>query len=118
MSRVFISYRHDDSSADATLIYQHLKASFDRNLLFIDMNMDGGVKFLPEIMEAINQSNALIAVIGKRWLDVSDENGKRRLDNDKDILRMEIATALNKDMRGNTNPSKWRGDAKGRRTSR
>jgi internalin A len=36
----------------------------------------------------------LIAVIGKLWAMVSDMEGRRRLDNPEDFVRLEIATAL------------------------
>ena len=36
----------------------------------------------------------MVALIGKGWLDVKDEKGKRRLDNPNDFVRFEIAQAL------------------------
>jgi hypothetical protein len=41
----------------------------------------------------------LIAVIGKHWLLSSDGEGKRRLDNPEDFVRVEIATALKRNIR-------------------
>jgi hypothetical protein len=41
----------------------------------------------------------LIAVIGKRWLIFPDEEGGRRLDNPEDFVRIEIATALKRNIR-------------------
>jgi hypothetical protein len=38
-------------------------------------------------------------VIGKRWLLSPDEGGKRRLDNLEDFVRLEIATALERNIR-------------------
>ena len=40
-----------------------------------------------------------IAVIGPDWATVSDSEGKRRLDNPDDFVRLEIATALERDIR-------------------
>ena len=41
----------------------------------------------------------LIAVIGKGWLISCDQEGQRRLDNPEDFVRIEIATALKRDIR-------------------
>jgi hypothetical protein len=41
----------------------------------------------------------LIAVIGQRWLNSSDEEGGRRIDHPEDSVRLEIATALKRDIR-------------------
>lgn len=41
----------------------------------------------------------LIAVVGKRWLTATDEDGKHRLDNPDDFVRTEIVTALKRGIR-------------------
>lgn len=49
-----------------------------------------------EVTERSVQScDVLIAIIGKRWLTISN-GGVRRLDDPKDFLRLEIATALSR----------------------
>ena len=40
----------------------------------------------------------LIAVIGRHWLTSWDEEGERRIDNPEDSVRVEIATALKRDI--------------------
>ncbi len=40
----------------------------------------------------------LIAIIGKHWLTVTDEEGHRRLDNTEDFVRIEIKAALKRDI--------------------
>jgi hypothetical protein len=37
-------------------------------------------------------------MIGKKWLDSSDDSGKRRLDNREDFVRMETAAALRREI--------------------
>ena len=43
--------------------------------------------------------DVLIAVIGQRWLISSEAEGSRRLDNSDDFVRLEIATALKRNIR-------------------
>ncbi len=40
----------------------------------------------------------LLAVIGRNWLTVADSQGKRRLDDPSDFVRLETATALKRDI--------------------
>ena len=43
--------------------------------------------------------DVLISVVGKHWLTATDADGKRRLDNPEDFVRLEVATALRRDIR-------------------
>jgi hypothetical protein len=40
-----------------------------------------------------------VKLIGKAWVSSSDQEGKRRIDNPDDFVRLEIATALKRDIR-------------------
>jgi hypothetical protein len=44
--------------------------------------------------EQAERCDALLAVIGKSWIDARDGSGTRRLDNPDDFVRTEIETAL------------------------
>src|SRR5262249_43502002 len=46
----------------------------------------------------VAKCDVLLAVIGPNWLNVGDEAGHRRLDNPSDFVRIEIATALQRDI--------------------
>jgi len=56
--------------------------------------IEGGEDFTAVIEEKIKECDALVAVIGKRWLTSTGQNGGRRLDDSRDYVRLEIAKAL------------------------
>lgn len=89
---LFISYRRDDSQGHAGRLYDSLTGYA---MLFMDVdNIEAGDRFPTVIEENLNNSDALLCVIGPRWSTVQDEVGRRRIDLPGDFVRMEIATAL------------------------
>jgi TIR domain len=98
--QIFISYRRDDSSAWAGRLSDRLSSHFPANQIFMDVDtIEPGMDFVAAIENSVGSCEVLIAVIGKRWLDSSDGKGKRRLDNPEDSVRLEIATALKRNIR-------------------
>jgi TIR domain len=98
--QIFISYRRDDSSSAAGRIYDRLDSYFPSNHIFMDVdNLDLGVDFVAAIEKSVGSCDVLIAVMGRQWLTSSDEEGKRRLNNPEDFVRIEIATALKRGIR-------------------
>jgi tetratricopeptide (TPR) repeat protein len=97
--QIFISYRREDSSASAGRLYDRLLVRLPNNQIFIDVDLDPGIDFVEAIETSVGSCDVLIAVLGKRWLLSSDEEGKRRLDNTEDFVRVEIATALKRNIR-------------------
>ena len=55
--------------------------------------------FVTVIDRNLDVSDALLAVIGTRWLAVTEQSGGRRLDNPHDFVRVEIAKALERGIR-------------------
>jgi len=98
--QIFISYRRDDSSAWAGRLYDGLSRHFVSNQIFMDVDtIEPGVDFVEAIEKSVGSCEALIAVIGKRWLISFDEEGGRRLNNPEDSVRIEIVTALKRGIR-------------------
>jgi hypothetical protein len=98
--QMFISYRREESRWSAGRLYDRLTKHFDRKQVFMDI--DGialGDDFVKVIEQRVGECDVLIAVIGTSWLTSTDEQGGRRLDNPDDFVRMEIATALRRDIR-------------------
>ena len=97
--QIFISYRRDDSSAWAGRLSDRLSAHFPQSQIFMDVDMDLGINFVEEIERNVGSCDVLIAVIGKHWLISTDEKRRRRLGNPNDFVRLEIATALKRNIR-------------------
>jgi hypothetical protein len=97
--KVFISYRREDSAGYAGRILDRLGRELERDHLFIDVDdIPLGRNFVKLLGEEVAKCDVLLAVIGHDWLDARDENGTRRLNDPNDFVRIEVATALQRDI--------------------
>jgi hypothetical protein len=93
--KVFISYRREDSLAYARLLRQSLAPHIEQENLFMDLEtIRDGQDFVDVIEAAIDGCESLVVVIGQDWSGCADEQGRRRLDQADDFVRLEIGTAL------------------------
>jgi hypothetical protein len=100
MSRIFISYRRADSAGYAGRLYDRLSQRFGQDRIFIDIDtIEPGLDFVEVIEEAVGSCDVLIVLIGSEWLTITDATGRRRLDNPEDFVRLEVATALERNVR-------------------
>jgi PQQ-dependent catabolism-associated CXXCW motif protein len=97
--RIFISYRRQDAPSYARELYHELSSRFPDSQIFWDIKMELGVDFVEEIERAVGSCDVLVAVVGPHWLSVADDQGQRRLDDPADFVRLEIATALERNIR-------------------
>jgi hypothetical protein len=98
-SKVFISYRRDDSAGHAGRVHDRLEREFGRDLLFMDVDsVPLGINFVKVLSEEVAKCDVLVAVIGPNWLNAHDEDGNRRLDNPRDFVRIEIGAALQRNI--------------------
>jgi len=99
MNGIFINYRRQDSSAYAGRLYDALVHRFGHGRVFMDIDTIGpGQDFREVIQRTCASCGVFIAVIGNEWATIRDKNGCRRLENDTDFVRMEIASALQKNI--------------------
>src|SRR5262249_35810297 len=76
-------------------LFDHLATKFSRRRLFMDIDaMKPGLDFVEQLDAQVAQCDVVIAIIGPHWLDAKDHAGRRRLDGDKDYVRLELASAL------------------------
>lgn len=95
MGTVFISYRRSDSEDITDRIYEHLSNYFGKDYFFKDIDsIPPAVNFNDFITTSIKSADAMVVVIGKRWIDATDSQGNRRLDDPTDLVRTEIETGL------------------------
>lgn len=94
MSRIFISYRRDDSAGFAGRLADGLEAALGAGGVFRDVDdIRPGEDFQAAIRHHLENVDAVLVMIGPRWLTAGATSG-RRLDDAGDFVRMEIATAL------------------------
>jgi TIR domain-containing protein len=98
---IFISYRRrGDGAGYGGRIADKLVEHFGVEQCFRDVDdIESGVDFVKTIQEAVGACEVLIAVIGPDWITQTDVRGKRRLDDPKDFVRLEVAAALQRDIR-------------------
>jgi TIR domain len=98
--RIFISYRREDTAFPAGWLFDRLASHFGRDQVFKDIDsIDLGDDFIEVITTAVGSCDVLLALIGGRWLTITGQDGHRRLDNPDDFVRLEIETALARDVR-------------------
>jgi hypothetical protein len=96
--KIFISYRREDTAANALGISQYLEKEFGRQNVFIDVDMRAGENFPLILEQRLAQCKVMLVLIGPDWLTVRDEHGNRRLDSPDDWVRLEVAYALKRDI--------------------
>lgn len=99
MGKVFISYRREDAAGYARAIYEELTERFTADRIFMDVDaIEPGLPFDEVIRNAVGQCEALLVLIGARWL-APQPDGKTRLEDERDFVRLEIAAALARNIR-------------------
>ncbi|MCC7077018.1 MAG: RDD family protein [Acidimicrobiia bacterium] len=97
---IFISYRHADTRWPAKLIRDRLTQEFGNERVFFDMGtIRPGYDFADTIDEYLERTQVMLAVIGTGWIDARDRDGNRRLDDPADFVRLELARALERNIR-------------------
>lgn len=93
--RIFLSYRRADSADVTAHLYQALAKRYYGRNVFVDIEtMRPGTDFRIQIAKTIKRCDAVFVVMAERWLDIRDDQGRRRLNSPDDLVRIEIETAL------------------------
>ena len=81
----------------ASAIHDRLEERLGPDSVFMDVdNVPLGQDFRRHIDAAIGRCDALIAIVGEKWVGGDASAGKRRIDDPRDFVRIEIEIALQK----------------------
>jgi hypothetical protein len=94
MAEIFLSYRRQDSQSATGRLADRLEAHFGDARVFRDHEIAAGENFVEAIRRSVESSTVVLAIVGRRWLDANDAEGRRRLDDPADFVRLEIELAL------------------------
>lgn len=98
-TNIFINYRREDSAGHAGRLFDRLSLRFPGRV-FMDVDtIEPGTDFVEVIEHAVGCCEVLIVMMGDQWLSITDASGRRRLDNASDFVRLEIAAALERNIR-------------------
>jgi hypothetical protein len=96
---IFVNYRRTDAEGEAGRLFDELTLQFSSERVFMDVAaIEPGRDFRKAIDESVAACSILLAVIGQEWLGSKDDAGRRRLENPNDFVRMELASALQRDI--------------------
>ena len=74
--------------------------------MFIDVDaLQAGADFVDTIRERLNGCDLMVTIIGRRWTGATDSEGRRRLEQSGDYVRLEVETALERKIA--TFPGSW-----------
>jgi tetratricopeptide (TPR) repeat protein len=92
---VFINYRTGDSDGYRLSLYMELSRRFGSKLVFLDSeSISAGSDYVDQLLGRVRQSTVVLAVIGTRWLTAAGPDGRRRIDDQADWIRRELAEAF------------------------
>jgi hypothetical protein len=96
MADIFVCYRREDAQWSAGRINDSLVHAFGVGRVFFDtIAIQPGEDFVEVLGAKVGGCRVLLAVIGPNWLDILD----RRLGDEHDFVRIEIAEALRRNVR-------------------
>jgi WD40 repeat protein len=94
MTGIFMSYRRADPGGYARRLHQWLHMHFGTQPFKDTDSLRPGDDFARELRAAVSSADALLAIIGPDWAEVTDGSGRRRLLDPQDWVRTEISLAL------------------------
>ncbi len=99
MSKIFISYRREDTKAIAGRIFDRLESRFGRHEVFFDVEgIPPGVDFYKFLDEQLDQSGVVVALVGPGWTGAPGNAEEAQICAKNDFVRLEIEGALQRNI--------------------
>ena len=99
MSGIFISYRRSDSPDATGRIYDRLLGEFGKAQVFKDVDsIPLGRDFRGHLNDIVGNCGVMLAIVGPHWMGARNAAGQRRLEDPDDFVRIELETALARDI--------------------
>ena len=99
MAEIFICYRRDDAPGYVRALMTEMKHAVGSQQVFLDMeDIEAGSNFVSIIEDALSHCEVLLVILGPQWLTSTNHLGQRRLDDPNDFVRLEIVTALRRNI--------------------
>ena len=99
MEAIFVSYRRSDSEGQTGRLFHNLVEVFGRGAVLMDVaGLEKGRDFRKSIEHRLETCHVMLAVVGRGWVSAKAEDGSRRLGDPRDLVRIEIAAALRRDI--------------------
>ena len=93
---IYISYRREETAGSAGWLYERLADHFGEGRVVKDVTdvIHPSQDPIEVVTATVRSCKVLLALIGDRWLTITDATGRRSLDDPGDVVRLEIETAL------------------------
>ena len=83
----------------ARALYNDLIERLGKNSVFMDVDSIAlGRDFRSALQNTLTSCDLMLVLIGRNWADIKDEEGRTRLENSGDFVRLEIEAALKRDI--------------------
>ena len=97
MTQIFLNYRSDDEPYGVRLLDRELSARFGDDVVFLaSKSIELGDDWERRMFDAIDESAAVLVVIGRNWLDAKDKSGLRWWADPDDFVPREIRVPLDR----------------------
>jgi hypothetical protein len=93
MDRVFVSYRRSDAEFLAAELQSRLAQELDAEVFFDLQSILPGDDWEAEITAALKHCSVFVLLLGRDWVGMQS-GGKRRIDEEDDVFRIEMERAL------------------------